>query len=107
MLSLFEERGIWEGRIILRPDCNVEAQLKGWTHALLVARILSVSGSSGKNTKEEGGGMESVLNVISRTLEFLNGNDRFGRYIEGLRGKGWDLEIAALETRSGRRVTWR
>lgn len=69
-----------------------------------------MSVSSGKNTTKEedggGGGMESVLDVISRTLEFLNGNDRFGRYIEGLRDKGWDLEIAALETRSGRRVTW-
>lgn len=97
MLSLFEDRGTWEGRILLKPDSSVESQLKAWAHALLAARVLSLSPGTAE---------ESVLGVISRTLEFLNENGRFGGYIAGLRGKGWDLGIAALETRSGRRVNW-
>ncbi|RJE26555.1 DUF647 domain-containing protein [Aspergillus sclerotialis] len=106
MLS-FSYRGAWQGRIILKPDCNVESQLKAWAHALLTARMLSLSPLLDTKGEAIGLGMKVVLDAISQTLEFLNEDDRFGRYIVELRGKGWDLGIAALETKSGRRVTWK
>lgn len=62
-------------------------------HALLAARVLYGNPAS------------EVLDVIRRTLEFLNEDGRFGRYMDALREAGWDLEIAALETTSGRRIS--
>lgn len=106
MLS-FSYRGVWQGRIILKPDCSVESHLKAWAHALLTARMLSLSPLLDTKGGAVGIGMKIVLAVISETLEFLNEDDRFDRYIVELQAKGWDLGIAALETKSGRRVTWK
>lgn len=97
-MLLFTHTAPCQGRVVLKPDCSVEDRLKAWCHALLAARILS--GSDVQNEEE------LVLDVVSRTLEFLNERSRFRRYVEGLREVGWDLGIAALETRSGRRVCW-
>lgn len=96
-MLLFAYTGRWEGRIVLKPECNAESQLKAWGHALLAVRVLSADTASQN---------EWIMGVISRTLEFLNGGDRFGAYLRGLRERGWDLDVAALETRSGRRVSW-
>lgn len=48
--------------------------------------------------------VEGTMNVLERTLDFLNDDERFGRYVTALTEKGWDLSVAALETRSGRRI---
>ncbi|RMJ23240.1 DUF647 domain-containing protein [Aspergillus sp. HF37] len=103
--------GGWDGRIILKPGCSAEARLKAWCHALLAARVLSSSAAdagsvadAGPEKQDEGGGR--VLGVISQTLDFLTGGDRFRQYCRGLREMGWDVEGAALETRAGRRVSW-
>lgn len=98
-MLLFARRAAWEGRVVLKPDCSVEDRLKAWCHALLAARILADSGSDVQ-------GEELVLDVASRTLGFLTEGCRFQRYVESLKGVGWDLDIAALETRPGRRVSW-
>ncbi|CAG8898326.1 unnamed protein product [Penicillium egyptiacum] len=86
----------WHAFILLKRGCAVEHQLKAWAHALLAARALAriIPGSS----------VDVVLAVVERTLVLLNTDARFERYLAGLSGVGWDVNIAALETRAGRRI---
>ncbi|RHZ62643.1 RUS1 family protein [Aspergillus thermomutatus] len=87
---------VWYAGILLKNTCSPRSQLKAWAHALLAARVLDLSLSG------EGDGQ--ILDVIARTLDFLNRDARFERYLQGLEEVGWDLSLAALETRSGRRL---
>lgn len=75
--------------IVLRKDCSVPDQLKAWTHGLLAVRLWD--------------GSSDVVGAIEESLAFLNDGDRFVRYLSALREVGWNVEIAALETRGGRR----
>ncbi|PYI25603.1 DUF647-domain-containing protein [Aspergillus indologenus CBS 114.80] len=105
-------KGKWHANILLKSSCTPQSQLKGWLHALLAARVLSCSParSPGANSPEKGGQPEmdgsisSILDVLHRTLSFLNEDGRFERYMAALEDAGWDLTIRALETKSGRRV---
>jgi hypothetical protein len=101
-------RGGLDGRIILKPGCSAEARLKAWCHALLAARVLSSDADADAHARPEkqDDSEGRVLGVISQTLGFLTGGDRFRGYCRGLREMGWDMEGAALETRAGRRVSW-
>ncbi|KAJ5582804.1 hypothetical protein N7535_001424 [Penicillium sp. DV-2018c] len=78
----------WNAVILLKQGCPVTSQLKAWAHALLAARILSHSDSPAE-----------ALPCIRRSLHLLNTESRFEEYLAGLRGAGWNLDIAALETR--------
>jgi hypothetical protein len=51
-----------------------------------------------------GSSVDVVLAVVEGTLALLNSEGRFERYLVELRGVGWDVDIAALETRGGRRI---
>lgn len=95
-LSNAEGNAKWHASILLKRGCAVGHQLKAWAHALLAARVLAriTIGSS----------VDAVLTVVEGTLALLNTDDRFERYLTGLRGVGWDVDIAALETRGGRRI---
>ncbi|KAJ5184660.1 Protein of unknown function DUF647 [Penicillium cf. griseofulvum] len=85
----------WNASILLKRGCVIGHQLKGWVHALLAARVLGrITGSS----------VDVVLAVVEGTLALLNTDARFERYLEELSGVGWDVDIAALETRGGRRI---
>ncbi|QQK41702.1 RUS1 family protein-like protein [Penicillium digitatum] len=86
----------WHGSILLKRGCAVEHQLKAWAHALLAARVLAriTMGSS----------VDAVLTVVEGTLALLNTENRFEKYLTGLSDVGWDVDIAALETRGGRRI---
>ncbi|KGO76843.1 Protein of unknown function DUF647 [Penicillium italicum] len=86
----------WHASILLKRGCAVGHQLKAWAHALLAARVLAriTMGSS----------VDAVLTVVEGTLALLNTGNRFERYLTGLSGVGWDVDIAALETRGGRRI---
>ncbi|KAF7116378.1 hypothetical protein CNMCM5793_004622 [Aspergillus hiratsukae] len=86
----------WDAGLLLKNSCSARSQLKAWTHALLAARVLYLSMS------EEGDGQ--ILDVIARTLDFLNRDARFEQYLQSLEDAGWDVAIAALETRSKRRI---
>ncbi|EAW11174.1 RUS1 family protein [Aspergillus clavatus NRRL 1] len=96
--------------ILLKRSCGARAQLKAWAHALLAARVLSSSASASafssldSGEEREGEGEGRLLGVVADTLRFLNRGDRFGEYLRVLEAAGWDLDIAALETRSGRRI---
>ncbi|OGE57850.1 hypothetical protein PENARI_c001G04916 [Penicillium arizonense] len=48
---------------------------------------------------------KGFLDVLERTLSCLNAESRFGNYLVRLRDVGWNLDIAALETRGRRRVS--
>ncbi|CAI7614749.1 unnamed protein product [Penicillium glandicola] len=95
-LSAAEDNVKWNASILLKRGCVVEHQLKAWAHALLAARVLArlTTGSS----------VDAVLAVVEGTLHLLNTDARFERYLTGLSGVGWDVDIAALETRGGRRI---
>lgn len=87
---------VWDAGLLLKNSCSARSHLKAWTHALLAARVLYRSVSA------EGDGQ--ILDVIARTLDFLNRDARFEQYLQKLEDAGWDLAIAALETRSKRRI---
>ncbi|PWY76396.1 DUF647 domain protein [Aspergillus sclerotioniger CBS 115572] len=87
----------WHANILLKNTSTAQSQLKAWAHALVAARDLSKSSSDEFD-------VEGIINVLERTLDFLNDDGRFGRYVTALTEKGWDLSVAALETRSGRRI---
>ncbi|PYI04939.1 DUF647 domain protein [Aspergillus sclerotiicarbonarius CBS 121057] len=87
----------WHANILLKNTSTTQSQLKAWAHALLTARVLSMPSSD----KVE---VEDIMNVLERTLSFLNDYERFDRYAAALTEKGWDLGVAALETKSGRRI---
>ncbi|GAT21697.1 DUF647 domain protein [Aspergillus luchuensis] len=97
----------WHANILLKNTTTSQSQLKAWAHALLAARVLSTSSAAAPaaadfiSTSDQ---IEATMDVLHRTLEFLNEGSRFDRYTTVLTDNGWDLNIAALETRSGRRV---
>jgi len=95
--------------IVLKKGCTTMQQLKAWTHALLVSRVLSRRTEERPylnhhhNLQQQ---QQHIFNVVSRTLDFLNQDSRFQQfYVQELVQSGWDLGIAALETRPGRRIT--
>lgn len=100
--------------IVLKQNCTVHAQLKAWVHALLAARVISSSSSRKhvhvqknrkNNADDHGEEEEDTFGILSRTLAFLNEKRRFERYLRRLAQEaGWDLDVAGLETRPGRRV---
>ncbi|RLL94544.1 hypothetical protein CFD26_104696 [Aspergillus turcosus] len=87
---------VWHAGLLLKNSSSARSQLKAWTHALLAARVLCRSVSA------EGDGQ--ILDVIAHTLDFLNRDARFERYLQSLEEAGWDLTTAALETGSRRRI---
>jgi hypothetical protein len=121
----------WHASILLKKGCTTPDQLKAWTHALLAARVLVLMysskqtqteierGRSKERRRSKRGRKESpdtmdlssssdvftVLDVLERTLSCLNAESRFGNYLVRLRDVGWNLDIAALETRGRRRVS--
>ncbi|KAJ6137723.1 hypothetical protein N7471_004209 [Penicillium samsonianum] len=86
----------WHASILLKRGCAVEHQLKAWAHALLAARDL------GRITT--GSDVDAVLAVVEKALVLLNTDARFERYLTRLSSVGWNVDIAALETRGGRRI---
>lgn len=98
----------WHASILLKKGCTVTAQLKGWAHALLAARVLSespTSSSSSSNDTHLRQTSQDVFEVVASVLDVLNTGDRFGGYVAALKRVGWDVDVGALETRGGRRVS--
>lgn len=115
----------WHATILLKPTSTAQDQLKAWTHALLSARLLSLSTFSSPShpsllpttttNKEPDPETDpetqtqtqtQILKTITHALHILNEGARFAKYLSALKEAGWDLDVAALETRSGRRVSF-
>ncbi|KAJ5257230.1 hypothetical protein N7478_013334 [Penicillium angulare] len=96
----------WHASILLKKGCDIRSQLKAWAHALLAARVLSQSNIGiGIDIGGNHGSVEaSVLGILVKTLGFLNGEWRIERYLGAIVAEGWEVDIAALETKSGRRI---
>lgn len=100
----------WHASIILKEGCPAQAQLKAWMHALLAVRMLFTAPGMKTQTpisrpgSGSGNAEEPAVHAVTRSLAFLNTGARFERYVEACAGAGWDVGIAALETRGGRRV---
>jgi hypothetical protein len=92
----------WEARILLKTSNTTLSQLKAWMHALLTARALCASANRMQQSEETE--IEYIMNELTRTLAFLDDGSRFHRYMLALTQAGWDINVAALETKSGRRV---
>ncbi|KAE8376803.1 hypothetical protein BDV26DRAFT_264735 [Aspergillus bertholletiae] len=103
LLFLHRSRQTWDVRILLKTSSTTQSQLKAWMHALLTARVLC-SSTETMQTQNDGGEIEYIVNTISETLRFLNEDSRADQYVSALTQAGWDMNVAALETRSGRRV---
>ncbi|PLB36353.1 RUS1 family protein [Aspergillus candidus] len=125
-----KSKSTWHATILLQPTSTTKDQLKAWMHALLCARLLSTSPypfpststststskpshpnpttTTNNNTKETAPDPETAttLNTLLHTLHFLNTASRFENYLSALAAAGWDLDVAALETQSGRRVSF-
>jgi hypothetical protein len=84
----------------------VTDQLKGWAHALLAARVLSESSISSSIDTHSSRTSQDVFDVVASVLDVLNRGERFGGYVAALKGVGWEVDIGALETKGGRRVSF-
>ncbi|KAJ5894345.1 hypothetical protein N7495_006036 [Penicillium taxi] len=102
MLFLFARgKGEWHASILVKRGCGSEGMLKSWMHALLAAKVLSRADI----VRDSDGDVSSlVFNAVEHTLEVLNRHTRFADYLAAMSGVGWDVGIAALETRARRRI---
>jgi hypothetical protein len=85
-----------EAVIVLKEGCTPIDQLKAWTHVQLFATLgerLPALKAMPLMTRPDG---------MRLTLEEVN--ELFVKYVPLLEQKGWDLNIAALETRAGVRA---
>jgi hypothetical protein len=89
-----------EALIVLREGCTPIDQLKAWAHALLLASRMRGPGS--KPEDDDASPVETRLAEMRRTLK--DTSDLFAQYAEKLKQIGWELDIAALETRAGVRA---
>jgi hypothetical protein len=78
--------------IVLKEGCTAVDQLKAWAHALLLAKRLQ-------------GGTSSKDRFLTELRQTLKDTRRvFEKQVDALNKKGWDLNVAALETRAGTRA---
>lgn len=87
----------YEASIVLKEGCAPVNQLKAWAQALLLAqRVRSQS------LEQDDASPGRRLADLRRTLK--DANEVFDKYAKVLEGEGWDLDVAALETRAGSRI---
>lgn len=84
--------------ICLKNDITPEDQLKAWVHALFVAR--EARHREAKDGKRQT--PKDLLSVLETTLHDLGMS--FTDNVKRLKGVGWDLGTAVLETKPGYRV---
>lgn len=91
----------YEAIVVLKEGCTPIDQLKAWTHALLLAQKLT--GRLWHKPKvDDASRADDRLDVLRSTLNDVS--DIFLKYTTILGQKGWDLDVAAMETRAGMRV---
>ena len=88
-----------EAFIVLKQGSTPNTQLKAWTQALLVAWRAKKATKQPLGAESPSADMLSELHLTLRQI-----CETCEEYAERLRTAGWDLDIAALETRSGTRT---
>lgn len=86
-----------EALIVLKQGCTPIDQLKAWTQALLLVRREWVKASDRK-PDTSGERFAELRSTVEETAKV------FDTYAAQLRDVGWDLDVAALETRAGKRI---
>jgi hypothetical protein len=104
LLSIYKDEGyvLWfdlsssTALIALKQGSSSQAHLKAWCQGLLIAKEVE---------KNKHGSHADVFTIIADTL--VRTTKLFEEYPRRLGAEGWDLNIAALETHSGRRLRWK
>lgn len=101
LMDIFQDEGyiMWYDSprkrflICLKFPSDTEIQLRAWMHALFMAVHIE-------------SGMEDspVIDIIATTRRDCRSWMETNKILEGLRRVGWDLDTAALETKSGTRI---
>ena len=86
--------------IVLKQGASPVSQLKAWAHALLIARELQLDAERGGNLSRRSN--REVLRTVREMLTRLE--ERWQGDVGAMRAKGWDLDVASLETWEGTRV---
>ncbi|PQE26248.1 DUF647 domain-containing protein [Rutstroemia sp. NJR-2017a BBW] len=108
LLAVYETQGyiMWYDRatktclVVLKSGTQSIVHLDAWMHALLFVKDIEAAEKMG----EEVGGDEAVLGRLQRTLAQVLGCRREAGFYGVLEEAGWDLEVGAMETRSGTRI---
>lgn len=99
LVRLYQDEGylLWscgsDAVIVLKQGCSPRDQLKAWTQALLVAHRRAL-----------GGGERKDVDVEELSTRLDEANKLVSRHYSSLVSGGWDLSVAALETRAGVRI---
>jgi len=114
LLRIYEDEGyiLWfdesqsEAMIVLKQDCTPIDQLKAWTHALIVVQSARAKKEKdGLQRQPEDDGSTLSKRVVADLRNALQETHAlFAAFAGKLRDAGWDLDLAALETRAGTRV---
>ena len=112
LLHMYEDEGyiLWfdysqsEAMIVLKQDCTPIDQLKAWSHALIIAQSARAEkDASQRQPKDDRSTLSKhVLADLQDALQKTH--DLFAAFTDRLRDAGWDLDLAALETRAGTRA---
>jgi hypothetical protein len=100
-LMWFDESD-YEAIVVLKEGCTPLDQLKAWTHALLLAHEVRGLVVADKPDRDDTSLAQGRLAATRRTLEAVDG--LFRKHTATLEHKGWDLQVASLETRAGMRA---
>ncbi|KAH3970001.1 hypothetical protein HBI56_119570 [Parastagonospora nodorum] len=87
----------YEAIVVLKEGCTPIDQLKAWAHALLFAQDLR-----NPVRRPKDGDTSPRLRRADALRRTIGEADKlFAKYTALLRQEGWDLDVAALETRAG------
>ncbi|KAH7359993.1 vitamin B6 photo-protection and homoeostasis-domain-containing protein [Pyrenochaeta sp. MPI-SDFR-AT-0127] len=93
----------YEALIVLKGGCTPIDQLKAWAHALLLARKWRPGRVPG--AKQDDGDASLITARLAEMRRTLKDTQQlFTKHAGALRDKGWDLNVAVLETRAGTRA---
>ncbi len=84
--------------IVLKDEASPTSQLKAWAQALLVAQRRHRHVETERKVSVD----EDTFTVLRATLTDVSRT--FENHLQRLRTAGWDVDTAALETSSGRRI---
>ncbi|KAF2635118.1 DUF647-domain-containing protein [Massarina eburnea CBS 473.64] len=85
--------------IVLKQGCTPTEQLKAWTQALLLAQRARVKPADRKTGDDTPGGrLAELRSTLDEAVGIVDGHET------RLREAGWDVDVAALETRAGQRI---
>ncbi|KAH7389554.1 vitamin B6 photo-protection and homoeostasis-domain-containing protein [Phaeosphaeria sp. MPI-PUGE-AT-0046c] len=91
-----------EALIVLKEGCTPTDQLKAWAHALLLAHQVQHHSLEHKLENDDTESADPQLTALRSTLE--DTKRIFVVHAAVLEEQGWDLSIAAMETRAGSRA---